>query len=1671
MKKVFIFLFTYLCFGFLAISFPQEADNPFTQNLRQLLENRTQSEKKVESGIYYKFHQYSKNIKNGNLKSEAIKVFNRKNYKIDNSNRILLNIKLNSKDENEMMSVVNKIKLFDGKIESTHKGKKQLSEIFCWLPVDQIPKLSNVQEIGSINNPGNAVFWSEEYTTIGDDQLKASDVRSTFNVDGTGYKIGVISDGVQSYFLNDIPAEELENVTILHPGFAGDEGTAMLEIIHDIAPGAQLYFHGLDNTPNYFEFKDAISALVAAECDIIVDDIGFDDEPYFTDWTDLGEVIRNFINQGGVYISSAGNAKKEILMGSTNFDNLYHKFTDENTYLNVNLPEGSAVILQWKDSWILPTNDFNLEIYDQQNNLIAGGNNTQTTPLPPIEVVQIENAGTYKIKIKNISGSDNTEFKLWPRGTEISNNGSNQIFGHSAFPNVISVAAYQGDDETVVSDYSSGGPATMFSTAIFDWTTQDVPTITATSGVETFVGTTGLWSGGDPVFSGTSASAPHIAGLAALYFQKLNSLDQLNKSNFDFIYDLKVSGDNIDNYTGGTWNYESGYGKANILDAINQAGITVSAPVLTPLSGTYYLTVNCSISCETPGASIYYTDNGQDPTQQTGTSYSVPFTITSDKTIKAKAFKTGMLSSSVKSETYDITNLVAPILDKSTGEYLTNTQVNITWPVGQDLRLYYQIRTDGSIPPDPSNSNFGQELQTHPGRYFIVADIQKIKFRIADFTNYSNPTWGPVVYVEYTGKPGLRIAQIDDEITQGNNSFGEWNKWENDNHWAPHPDETIFRPTQTADWYLKALQDFKDPANNVFRKYNVWTINGTNNFFVNHAKVPIGSTTSSVLAHFKQSYDVTVTNKLENSFSVNQGSFIIKNPWIVDDNSDSKGPRNRGDGAVVPLSPYTINFSTTPNITTGSIHKGVFLNQGITPQGQWQPPYYSVKVDEALLDVPLTQTGKTHRFYFQNWDGTDVNYKFPTALETPVVFNQEGSVALAVYKGTQLSNTTAAYSNNSQRKFLRTTYGTAQLNSVYESLNRVWYEASTDGGSTWSIKNNGSPLSPVYSTSPSISTVIVPDNAWVLITFAESYDNSPSTSDIRVMRIIPSTSQIVQQLTITDGYSDALFNNPVIASNANQSTNTHFVLVYELKTYDNFNDWAPGIYYLVGYVPVNGFYFEWLGSPTLIPGTNASSFTPAISTNYNHYTYTCEYTIAWEQRTSSNSSKIQSRTLSVSNLNSWNTTLSPTTINISDDCGFVKNYAPSLITMNNNVVKAVWQGARQVTADETPTGPQHINALTNWEYKTVYKDLTTGTKKIYGTKTNLPTINKLDNNSEFFFAYSEQSDLAAKVVLGSDIRTICQLDANGKDVQIGNGSTLNSAKANLFKPTSLPYYFNLSTNMEHVTPKKNNLAILSGREGIVFKDSAQFYFAVGDVLVDNIPVTFKSLSDTLNINTIGQVNEFLETESFTLSDNSIFYYSVQYGVTDSIAAAMQLTNNRSINFKVELLDVVTGSIIGSFDDVVYSENSFYQYNNIAYQVNAAGIGNTQVKLRLLINSSGDFDYSLTERFAEESVLGKNQIKQLNLDGSGLVKEYSLAQNFPNPFNPSTTIRYQIPQDGIVTLKIYDILGSEVATLVNEEKLAGKYEVNFNASSLASGVYIYKIQSGSFINSKKMILLK
>jgi len=93
------------------------------------------------------------------------------------------------------------------------------------------------------------------------------------------------------------------------------------------------------------------------------------------------------------------------------------------------------------------------------------------------------------------------------------------------------------------------------------------------------------------------------------------------------------------------------------------------------------------------------------------------------------------------------------------------------------------------------------------------------------------------------------------------------------------------------------------------------------------------------------------------------------------------------------------------------------------------------------------------------------------------------------------------------------------------------------------------------------------------------------------------------------------------------------------------------------------------------------------------------------------------------------------------------------------------------------------------------------------------------------------------------------------------------------------------------------------------------------------------------------------------------------------------------------------------------------------------------------------------------------------DDELIAEKFELQQNYPNPFNPSTRISYVIPSASFVNLKVYDIIGNEIAVLVNEEKQAGNYQIDFDATELTGGVYFYQLLTGSFVETKKMILMK
>lgn len=164
---------------------------------------------------------------------------------------------------------------------------------------------------------------------------------------------------------------------------------------------------------------------------------------------------------------------------------------------------------------------------------------------------------------------------------------------------------------------------------------------------------------------------------------------------------------------------------------------------------------------------------------------------------------------------------------------------------------------------------------------------------------------------------------------------------------------------------------------------------------------------------------------------------------------------------------------------------------------------------------------------------------------------------------------------------------------------------------------------------------------------------------------------------------------------------------------------------------------------------------------------------------------------------------------------------------------------------------------------------------------------------------------------------------------------------------------------------------------------------------------------------------------------------------------------------------------------IYSANRFELFPSAYFRIgttNTDANGNfsysTNLNIDAIAVTATDLEGN-TSNFARLNVVTDVEVEKQ------IPTEFSLEQNYPNPFNPSTKIRYSIPsviasetkQSANVTLKVYDLLGNEVTTLVNEEKPAGVYEVEFDASQLSSGIYFYKLQAGSFIQTKKMTVLK
>jgi lysophospholipase L1-like esterase len=231
-----------------------------------------------------------------------------------------------------------------------------------------------------------------------------------------------------------------------------------------------------------------------------------------------------------------------------------------------------------------------------------------------------------------------------------------------------------------------------------------------------------------------------------------------------------------------------------------------------------------------------------------------------------------------------------------------------------------------------------------------------------------------------------------------------------------------------------------------------------------------------------------------------------------------------------------------------------------------------------------------------------------------------------------------------------------------------------------------------------------------------------------------------------------------------------------------------------------------------------------------------------------------------------------------------------------------------------------------------------------------------------------------------------------------------------------------------------------------------------------------------------------------------YYVTVKPGIQSLDSAPTDSASNIIIPFSVDTTD--NYSVFARLNDPTYDDDSYWvKMDDGEFEMDNGLVTSGWEWREFNIYMLTEGEHTLTIAYREDGAkldkicvtnsaippigMGEEAENLCTQTGVGYIIEvpngYALLQNYPNPFNPSTKIEYSIPEENFVTLKVYDVLGSEIATLVNGKKSAGYYEVNFsaingsasggNAANLSSGIYYYKLSAGNFSQAKKMILIK
>ena len=292
--------------------------------------------------------------------------------------------------------------------------------IQAWIPFDKLYQVAQLSFVKKITPPDYGYPRMGSVTTEGDVIHRASELRIAEGLDGTGVKVGVIADGVDNLSSAQASGDLPAGITIQTYAGSGDEGTALLEIVHDLAPGAELGFCGPNTSLEMINCVNDLADSTKFGADIIVDDLSFIFEPYFEDGP-LAQAVAGVLSNV-IYASSAGNVAQKHYQGNF-IGTIVHLCCPEHDFglaaggasdvtMNILLYPGTTrIVLQWNEPFGGSGNDYDLIVMDEaESAFLFFSEDVQDGDDDPIEALFLTNTGSGPVRLKlvvpNYSGVD-----------------------------------------------------------------------------------------------------------------------------------------------------------------------------------------------------------------------------------------------------------------------------------------------------------------------------------------------------------------------------------------------------------------------------------------------------------------------------------------------------------------------------------------------------------------------------------------------------------------------------------------------------------------------------------------------------------------------------------------------------------------------------------------------------------------------------------------------------------------------------------------------------------------------------------------------------------------------------------------------------------------------------------------------------------------------------------------------------------------------------------------------------------------------------------------------------------------------------------------------------------------------------------------------------------------